>query len=158
MGRLMNHSDTRRNAQPVSVSVVGCGDSGPIAPQCTPAPANLAPVQICYKDVAPEMLQKVQPCEVICWLCCADYDVYDIAERLSAARYSGRVTICAPDLLRPEHVLWELRRDFPTLDLKLMTEAPLTDTTATYLDGIAAPTASEPTGSEGRSDDPDQPI
>ncbi len=109
---------------------------GPTAPASTVPPTN-PPLQRDIARLDALLLRLLQPDEVLCWLFCDGYDACDVAERLSAAGFGGRLTICAPGLAAPDRVGRELRRAYPRLDLRLVAGAPLSPQAAAYHARIA---------------------
>lgn len=91
----------------------------------TPLPAELAAavrVHAVWSAVSAALLARVLPDAVIAPLCGEDFDVIDLAERLSAWGYGGCLLVVAPPLPDPELVLREIASACPGIAVRIVAE------------------------------------
>ena len=73
-----------------------------------------------FDMIGPSMLRQIGPAAVIAPLIGGGWDITDLALRLQAARFRGRLLAVSVPLPRGALVLRELRNSFPELDIGLM--------------------------------------
>jgi hypothetical protein len=117
--------------EPLILSICSEGEPGPVL---NDTGDDLA---LDYARLDADLLHQIAPDHVVSWLFCPAYDVYDIAQMLSTARFGGTYTAAAPDLPNTSVVTREIRACFPALDFRLFSPAELSGRAARYHDFVA---------------------
>ena len=79
-----------------------------------------------------DRLRQIEPDQVLSWLYCSVYDVYDVAQLLVTAGFRGVYKALARDLPNPGAVKREIRRAFPGLAFELVCPAELSQGARDY--------------------------
>ena len=107
-----------RISEPACVALIVGGDQD-IGANATSRGAFKELIVVGFDDVTAELLDQLRPSIVVSPLLSRRFDCLDLAQRLSALGFSGRLQVLTGDVPRPDIVLNELREHFPSLTVQL---------------------------------------
>lgn len=129
---LINMNDIKLPLDPLVLSIGVEQEPGPV-----PGDKHTL-LEMEFDALSADVIRRMAPDKVICWLFCARYDVHDVADMLQAAGYRGQFLAVAAHLPRKGMITREIRSRFPGLDFRLICPSRLSGRAEAYHGMIAA--------------------
>jgi hypothetical protein len=124
--------------KPLGLSIgagIECGPALPVISNATPEQSR---IEMSFERLSAQIVHQIAPDMVASWLFCPEYDAYDVARILTAARFEGCYVAMAEALPRRAVVEREIGRCFPDLAFRVICPAPLSRLVARYHGLIAS--------------------